>query len=94
MLEKKVNSAEAKKILKISDGNLDLISEKYQAAKMAGYRNLIAFMLKAIQEDWQMPQEQCNKPMSRRKVNTRFHNFEQRTDKYTAKELEDKVLRR
>ena len=49
-------------------------------------------MITAIQEDWQMPKTHEPKSITSKKVATKFHNFEQRTDRYTAKELEDKVL--
>lgn len=88
VLDKKVTFSEANKILKISSGDIDLIKEKYDIAKAIGYKNLIAVMLKAIKEDWQIPKEQDLKS----NINTKFHNFESRTSKYSAEELEKKVL--
>ena len=88
LLENNVNDLEAEKILSVSNNNIEIIKEKYILAKNIGYRNLVGFMIKAIREDWKMPKE---KELS---VKTRFHNFESRTSKYSALELEKMVLKR
>lgn len=94
VLDKKVTFEDAKKILRASKENIDLVKEKYEVAKASDYRNLVAFILKAIKEDYQMPKKQESKDSSKSKVNTKFHNFESRTSKYTAEQLEKMVLKR
>lgn len=88
VLERNINHSEAKKIIAASNHNIDIVKEKYDVAKKIGYRNLVGFMIKAIREDWKMPKE---KEFS---IKTKFHNFESRTSKYSASELENMVLRR
>ena len=92
VLENKITSGECKKILKTANEDIDLIKKKYEIAKVSEYKNLVGFMIKAIQEDWQKPKEQEYKP--RGKVDTKFHNFESRTSEYSAEELEHIVLKR
>lgn len=92
VLDRKINNSEALKLLDIADGDINLIKEKYEVAKASGYKNLMAFMVKAIEQDWQMPKEQKNKPKS--KVDTKFHNFEGRTSKYTPEQLNEMVKRK
>lgn len=94
VLDKKVTFEDAKKILRAANDNVDLVKEKYEVAKASDYRNLVAFILKAIKEDYQMPKKQENKDSSKSKVNTKFHNFEGRTQNYTSEQLEDIVLRK
>lgn len=88
VLDKKVTFEEGKKILDAADGNINLIKDKYQIAKVSKYKNFIGFMLKAIEEDWKMPSRQ------KVKINTKFHNFESRTSRYSDKQLEDMVLKK
>ena len=92
VLDKKITPEEAQKLLDIADGKIDLIKEKYEIAKATGYKNLMGFMIKAIKENWQMPKEQKNKPKS--KVDTKFHNFEGRTSKYTPEQLNEMIKRK
>lgn len=92
VLDKKINYSESKKLLKLANGDIDLIREKYEVAKAINYVNLMATMISAIRENWQMPKEQEDK--SKNKVDTKFHNFEQRTSKYTPEELKRMVSRK
>lgn len=90
VLENKITIQEAKAILKVANGNIELIKAKYAIAKVSKYENLVGFMKRAIENDYQMPKKQENIPDS--KIKTKFHNFEQRTNEYTPDELKQKVL--
>ena len=94
LLDKKVIFEEGKKILKVAKGNINIVKEKYEVAKASDYRNLMAFIFKAIKEDWQMPKRQEIKGSNKNKINTRFHKFESRTSNYKAEQLEKIVLKR
>ena len=90
VLDKKITFEEAKKILEIAKGSIDLVKEKYEVAKASNYNSLVPFMIMAIKDDYQMPKNQVKDL----KVKTRFHNFESRTSNYTAGQLEKIVLKR
>lgn len=90
VLENKVSEQEAKAILRAAGGNIDTIKAKYEIAKVSNYTGFVGFMIKAIENDYPMPTKQEDKPKF--KVNTKFHNFEQRTSKYTPEQLNEMVL--
>ncbi|OHW62934.1 hypothetical protein EUAN_07180 [Andreesenia angusta] len=89
VLDKKISYAEAKRILKAARGDMELIRAKYQIAKKTGYRNLMGYMLKAIEEDWEEPKDYAplvaTDSIAKK---TSFHNFESRASKYSNDELE------
>lgn len=91
VLDNKINIEEAKTLLKAANGNMNFIKAKYEIAKVSGYKNLVGFMVKAIENNWQAI-EQKNK--TKPKVNTKFHNFDQRSDKYSNDDLEKIVERK
>lgn len=86
-LDKKVDYVSAKTILKKAKGDMELIKNKYEVAKATGYNNLGGFMVKAIEEDWQMPVSES--PKGNRSKNNTFHNFDQRSSKYTDDDLKE-----
>lgn len=92
VLENKITDQEAKAILKAANGNIELVKEKYEIAKVSNYEDLVSWMIRAIQNNYRPSSKQKNSTGRGKLINTKFHNFEQRTSKYTPDELEKMVL--
>ncbi|KXZ40039.1 Helix-turn-helix domain-containing protein [Alkalithermobacter thermoalcaliphilus JW-YL-7 = DSM 7308] len=83
IIKEDLTDKEISSILKAAKNDIELIKEKYEIAKKNNYKNLVAFLIKAIKDNYAAPISN--------KV-TKFHNFEQRTSRYTADELERIIL--
>lgn len=84
IFEEKITSTEARKIMIVAKGNLQIIKEKYDIAKITkNITSIIAWMITAIEKDYQMPK-------GKQQVSI-FNNFEQRT--YDYDDLERKLLK-
>ncbi|MBL4937742.1 replication initiation protein [Clostridium sp. YIM B02515] len=78
-----ITELEVSSILNAAKGDVDIIREKYEIAKVSDrIKNIVSWMLTAIKEDYQWPK-------GKKKAST-FNNFEQR--KYDFDSLEKKLL--
>lgn len=83
-----ITTKEAEKLLNAAKGDIELIKEKFQIAKQQGnINNLVAWMIKAIQEDYQEPKE------VKKEVKNYFNSYGGQR-KYDIKELEKMLLNR
>lgn len=83
VLKEDLTYDELEAILNVADNDIEKIKEKYEISKVSKYENLVGFLISAIIKDYKMPIKN-EKPNNKNK----FHNFEQRSSKYTKEELE------
>lgn len=84
IFEEDITDNEAKKLLNTSNGNIEIIKEKYEVAKVSNINNLIGWMTEAIRKDYKMPEGKTKKG--------KWGDYEQR--EYDMDELEKKLLGR
>jgi len=83
LFEENINELEAKKLLDTAKGDINIIKEKYEIAKVTPkIEGIVGWMLKAIKQNYQAPKSKIK--------NGDFNNYEQRT--YDFDELEKKLL--
>lgn len=83
IFETNISGLQAKSILDTAKGDLNIIKEKYvQAQNVAEIRNIVSWMITAIEKDYQTPKNIIKKG--------NFNNYEQRA--YDFDELEKKLL--
>jgi plasmid replication initiation protein len=83
IFEENIENLEATKLLEVAKGDLSVIKEKYEVAKVtSGIKNIVGWMIQAIKDDYK-------EPIGKEKVHD-FNNYEQRT--YDYNDLERKLL--
>ncbi|MBF8984826.1 RepB family plasmid replication initiator protein [Lutibacter sp. B2] len=85
IIKEKLTEDELKAILKAANYDMDKIKEKYEIAKVSSYTNLVAFLISAITNNYQLPKK--NKTST-----NQFNNFQTNDTEYTNEELE-KLIR-
>ncbi len=84
IIQEDLSNEELEAILNVAHNNIEKIKEKYQIAKLSKYNNLVGFLISAILKDYKI-----SKKNNQSNTSNRFHNFEQRTLKYSREELEN-----
>ena len=81
LIEEKITSKDAKSILSAAGDDLELIRAKYSIAKQSGeIKNITAWMIKAIKDDYQPPVEKNNTLRKKRPfsaTNDRKYDFDE-----------------
>ncbi len=84
IIKEEISENEAKKILEVANGNINMIEDKYAIVQnMSDCKNVVGALMQAIKENW------TSKASSKRPGGN-FNNYTQR--KYDVKELEKRLL--
>ena len=84
MHDDRIRISEARAIAQAADYDLDRIREKNELSMISSYNNWTAWMIAALKDDYKK-----NKPGSRKKSSSKFHNFSERD--YDYSELEKMI---
>lgn len=93
LIDYEITEKDMLSILDIANGSVGKIIEKYYIIKnKKDINNFVGLMINAIKDDYK--EVKLRNDSVPKKAQTKFHNFEERFEKYSPKELEKIVLER